>query len=165
MFLEVLQGVGSAAGLVSAIYLGWQFVTRRMPVAVIIPKRPWEMSPTTTQFLRVRNPSDRPMIVRFQDNVGQNELRIMHNNSTRAAIEVAMGRSVELIIGAAEEREFRLARRADHDQIGSENSLQVLFYWRYAQPFLLHVERKCRVTIKKADYDALISDEGSRDDD
>ena len=161
MLLEIIQGMGSAAGLLSAGYLGWQFATRRTPVAIIVPLRPWEISPTASQFVRIKNPSDRPMIVRFDDNVDRNELRIVRDDSIRAAVEAAVGRSVEVIISANETRDFRLARRADHEEIEPENYLQVRFRWRYAQPFLLRVERTAVVIIRKSDYDALATDDRS----
>lgn len=141
----------------SATYLGWQFVTRRIPVAIVVPRKAFALGRDLAQFVQIKNPSDRPLIVTFLDNEAQNELRVMMDSSIRSAVVAAMGRSAETIIDAGERVEFRLAKRADHDEIDPENHLLVRFRWRYAQPFLWRAERTARIVIRKRDYDALVA--------
>ncbi|WP_108461365.1 hypothetical protein [Devosia naphthalenivorans] len=162
--LQIVQALGSAAGLLSALYLGWQFITRRLPAAVIVVRKAYEFSPAKTHFLRIKNPSDRPMIVRFGDNIEPTELRVILDDSIRAAVVAAMGESVEVVIDAEEATEFRLARRTDHETIDPENHVFAQFAWRYPQPFVWQLERRQRVQMRRRDYDALIADP-LRDDD
>ena len=151
-----LQGLGALAGFASAFVLGVQHLTRDYPAAFIIGKGS-DHAFDLSHHLRIKNPSDRPLIVTFRDNVSLNELRVWGDNKIASAVASAMGKPTRVIVEGKATLDFPIVRRGDMDSIEPDNMLVVRFFWRFAQPRWLawNGDQRVEIRVRKQDYEAL----------
>lgn len=152
---DMFQGLGALAGLISALYLAFRHVTRTYPVAIIVARKHYDLNKELFPFIRIKNSSERPLIVTFKDNTALNELRVMGDYETRSVIAAAMRAPTRVIIDGEATAEFPIASRKDIDTIDPENMMVVRFYCRFAQPHWWQRERMYEIRIRKREMKAL----------
>ena len=154
--LEALKIGGSISGLLAGGFLVWDRYIKHFPVAIIVPRPVMPGSRNIVHCLRVRNFSDRPILVLWENISDTTRLRIGRDQSVRGILESMFERETVIAIGPEAEIFLPLFRPSNYDEIDPDNVLQIDLRWRFAQPRIWKADRKISVWIRKRDLDYMV---------
>lgn len=146
---ETVKGLGALVGLATGGFVLWDRFYRMTPTAVVVVRPMSSTSVVNSPYLQIRNPADRPILVRWQNGIPRGRFGLAADGSTKSIVVSLMEGESTVVIDSGETREFRLLKPNDAEDIDPENTIEADLYWRYAQPKLWKRDRRIRVSIPK----------------
>jgi len=150
---EIAQGVGAMAGLLAFVLLVWDRVSAENPSAYIISvsNQPgW----TRFQYLRVRNNSDRTLLVTAVNDGLPGHFNFAVDHDLGSIVGGTMrGRTVVAIDGKGE-HDFVLLKPFDYKDLDPRSFVAAQLKWRFAHG-LYKQDRRMSVSIVKQDFEAI----------
>jgi hypothetical protein len=124
VLFEVAKTIGSASGIFAAAFLVWDRYVKHFPTAIIVARPLVEGSQHISQFLLVKNISDRPILISWNDGETRS-LRLARDQSSRGIIQSLVGDTTIISLGSGVEVCLPLFRPRDYEAIDPDNSLAV----------------------------------------
>jgi len=155
MLFEFAKTVGAASGIFAAAFLLWDRYIKHFPSAIIVARPLMEGSAQIVPFLLIKNISDRPILVSWDDG-DTTRLRIARDQSAQGMVHTLFCGQTVISLGPMREASLPVLRPGTYEQIDPENFLEIDLRWRFAQPRLWKVDRHLRVALRKLDLDAMI---------
>lgn len=161
---EIVKGLGAVVGLATGLFVLWDRFWRMTPAAVVVMRPVSEGGRVLSPHLSIRNPADRPILVRWENGSRQGRFSLAKDWSTRSIVVSALGGETTAVVDAGETKEFPLHKPEDAGRIDPDNLIEVDLYWRFAQPKIWKRDRRIRVALPKRSMMHLDPD-GYADDD
>jgi hypothetical protein len=154
--LEALKIGGSISGLLAGGFLIWDRFTKHYPVATIVARPLAPHSRNIVLFFRLKNFSDRPILVSWENRSEANRLRIGRDQSTSGIVDAMSEDEIVVALGPEAEVSLPLIRPGNYADIDRGNTLEIDLCWRFAQPRIWKADRKISVWIRKRDLDYMV---------
>lgn len=158
MILTVLQSLGALAGFISAGWLIYDRIAKHSPSAFIVGrlyKDDWVHGPREV-YLRVRNQSDRPLLVHVKGGRDNGAFAPALGHETEDIIHSIMDGETTIAIDGGESHDFVLMPPPNFEEIAPDNEITAEVWWEFAQPFLWRPRRRIRVSLSKRAHTQLI---------
>lgn len=164
MFWSFLQALGSLVGLITGVFVVFEYFTRHRPLMFIIAV-PFADVPGANRFyfLRVKNRAERPLLLRVRNGSRNGELRLSKDDSTHAFVTSVLEGSSTFVIDGSTHDDFPLSKPPNFDELDSECYMRSVVYWKFAQPPLWLGWRKQTLRISKQSFQSLGEEEGVED--
>ena len=155
-FLPIFQTVGAGLGFLSTAITIWAYATKERPTAIIVgePVKGWGRR---NSYLRVKNRSDRPILLHLEGGKYRDEFTVWPDHDTESAAHgMRPGATTTIAVDPQSELELPLIRPTLFDDIPNENEIVASVRWSYAQPLLFRPSRPLRISISKRAYTAVV---------
>src|SRR5436190_16240467 len=127
--IETIKTVGSFAGFLTALFLIWDRFIKNRPVALIVARPLVPESRRILHFLYVKNVSDRPILVSWQNRSEKNRLRIGKDQTISGIVDVMHEDETIVSLGPKAEAYLPLIRPGNYAEIDPDNLLEVTLRW------------------------------------
>lgn len=150
---EVVQGFGAMVGLITGMFVLWERLTRETPFAYVVAKN-YTLAHRTA-YLRLKNRSERPILVFFLASRENNRL-VPAPDEDDALLTIVSGTEMTVAMDGGETKDFPLGEPPNIDDVAPDNQLVCEFRWSFAQPIWYQRFRRVSISIPKGRYDALV---------
>ena len=155
--LTVFQTAGAAAGFITAGIAIWTYLTKDRPTAVVVGA-PLGGFGRRDSYLKVRNRSDRPILLIIQGGRPRTELVVWPDHETKSALYGIMsGTKTTITVEPQSEALLPLIRPSMFDDISDDSEMVATVDWAYAQPPFWRSHRPLKVTISKWAFNAVVA--------
>lgn len=151
---EVVKAIGAALGIFSAAFLLWDRYVKHFPVAIIVPRPLMEGSREIMPFVYLRNVSDRPVLISWEN--GVEGLRVAKAQTVEGVVETLFEGRTTISLGPQAEAYLPLFQPSNRDEIADDNMMEMEMKWRFAQPRIWRADRRLPVSIRKSDLQKMI---------
>src|SRR5690606_7189024 len=148
---EWIEGFGALVGLATGVYVLLDRLTENYPTALFVPKPLGDFGRQTV-YLRVHNPSERPILIRLRNGSTNGEFRPAEDHSTRAILSAALPGETWLPLLSKDTVDLPLLKPLNYEEMDDESEIVATLYWRFAQPAFWRGERRIVASIQRASY-------------
>lgn len=153
---DAFKGLGALAGLFASGHIFWAWVTKGYPTAIVDLEPIMDGSTVQQHVLRIANHNDRPILVHWQDGES-NRLRLAKDNSIHGIARALVTGTTIVTVPPHNSRSLLVLKPSQYDDISPDNHLEVIVEWKFVQPILWQKYRRLRVSIRKQDFEHLLS--------
>ena len=159
---EIVERIGALMGMASVGFILWDRFWRMTPTAVVV-MRPFSKGGMQHLHLSIRNPADRPIIVRWKNGDRRGTFGIVEDTSSKSVVRSVVMPEGAVVVDAGETRDLPLHKPRDISEIDPDNYIGAVLWWRFAQPKLykrdrripVHVTKRSMTYLDPEDYDIL----------
>ncbi|MGN6284767.1 MAG: hypothetical protein ACTHM2_06435 [Afipia sp.] len=155
---ETTKAIGGFAGFASTAYVLWDRFWQRTPSAIVLAQPVMAGSKTLRPVLAIRNVADRPIIVSWR-NGPDTGFRLAKDDSVRGIVQTMFPGAATAVVEPESTRRFHLLKPGNYDEINQENVIELQMSWKFAQPIIWQAPRKFRLSIRKADFEAILDED------
>ena len=155
---EAIKAVGGFAGFASTAYVLWDRFWQRTPSAIVLAQPVMAGSKNLTPILAIRNVADRPIIVSWRHGPDTG-FRLAKDDSVKGIVQTMFPGEATAIVEPDSTRHFHLLKPGNYDEISQENVIDLQMCWKFAQPIVWQARRKIRLSIRKADLEAMLNED------
>jgi hypothetical protein len=160
---DAFKGLGALAGLFASGHIFWTWLTKGYPTAIIDLEPIAPGSTVQQHVLRISNHNDRPILIRWQDGES-NRLRLAKDNSIHGIVRsLFLGMSI-VTVPPQNTRSLLILKPSQYDEMSPDNQLEVVIEWKFVQPIWWQNYRRLRVSIRRQDFEHLLSGDAIEND-
>lgn len=144
MVWEIVQGIGAVVGLLTGLYVLYDYFTREVPTAFIVSRPLIEGSVQNKLALRVANKSERPIICQWKNEQHESDpytLGIMLDHSVRAGVDTVLPGEAAVVIDGHKAVEFPILMPSGRHEINKDNTLTTEIRWGFVQRRILSITK------------------------
>lgn len=155
--LSAFQTVGAALGFLATFITIWAYFTKERPTATVVGAALGGFGQRSS-YLRVRNRSDRPILLHLEGGRHTTEMTVWPDHDTKSAIYAVMpGTKTTITVEPQSELLLPLVPPSSYDEVDDDSEMVARVHRSYAQPLLWRPQRPLRVSIQKRSYRAVVA--------
>jgi hypothetical protein len=155
-FWEVIKAFGGVVGLLTGGFVLFDRLTRDRPNFILMRKRAAGDQEKFSIYLRVSNPSYRPIILRVVNGSQPGVLSVFASYETKAIIDGMVPGKSTIVVDGGTDTLLPIWRPDNFEKLDSEVYLPISLRWKYVQPHLWLPWRLYKTGMTKRDYQAML---------
>jgi hypothetical protein len=149
---------GSIVAIITGGFVIWERFFRHSPIAfatsdVLVPG-----GQVRGCYLRIRNRSERPIIVSWPTGIQRNELRVSVDHERGSIIQSLLDGEKAVIVDGMSDGSFVLHPASNWKDLDLDQTMEIVIKWRFVQPMIYQFDRNIHLSLSKRAYLLLIDE-------
>ncbi|MCK0209360.1 hypothetical protein MWN33_15095 [Starkeya koreensis] len=153
----VVESIGSIVGLLTGIFVIYDKLFKNVPVMYFDVLT--FSSGYRSIILRIKNVSQRPILVKFARAKNRNTFSLGLGDGARDSIVSLISKGACVSIDGNSDYYLKVVNSFDFDLVKDDEILSAYVKWRFAQYSIHNIWRCKKLSIKKEDYKILLNKE------